>query len=464
MIGSRGAVTFRDLDRRQRRVVGALRAGGIEERDRIAIVATNRPETIEVVMGSLRAGVVPVPVNPLLTDREVRYVLEDSGARWLFADAGIKGPGPPPIERTVWFGGPYEDLLEEAPEEPLGPRILGRPMHYTSGTTGVPKGVYVAPSSERSAAASQRFRRLWGTGEEDIHLVCSPLAHSAPLRFALRTLEAGGRVVLRARFDAHDVLRTIEHERVTSTFMVPTHLERLLRAGRVQDANLASVRLLAHAGAPIKPATKRSVIALFPEDAVWEFYGSTEGQATRISSAEWLERPGSVGRALPGAEILVTNAASEPLPVGEVGEVWVHDPDAERFSYWGDEAKTAAAWRGEAFSVGDLGYLDADGYLYLTGRKHDTIITGGVNVYPQEVEGILHEHPQVAEAMVFGAPDEEWGQQVRARVVAAPGESVDPEELRRWTRERLAGFKTPRVVEIVDELPRTPTGKLRRVP
>lgn len=458
-------ITFGELEDRQRRLCGALNSGGLERGDRIAVFSTNRFEVIEVCAGALRAGIVPVPVNALLTPPEVSYLFDDSGARWLFTDRPVESH--PALERVITFGDAYERVLHEATPGRIADFTLGRPMHYTSGTTGVPKGVWVTPHDEREAARlSTEFRRLWGMTADDAHLVCSPLAHSAPLRFSIRTLEAGGRVVVQSRFEAEETLAAIEMFGATTTFMVPTHLERILGLGRsaLSRHDLSSIRLLAHAGAPIRDNTKRQAIDLFPPESVWEFYGSTEGQATRISTDEWLRKPGSVGTANPGAEILVMTEDGDLLQPGEVGEVWVRDPGGERFEYWGDHRKTRAAWRDRAFSVGDLGHLDADGYLFLSGRKHDTIITGGVNVYPQEVEAVLLTHPAVAEAVVYGEPHEEWGQQVCALVVGSAGAPLDPELLRSWARERLAGFKSPRHIEVVDELPRTPTGKIKRGP
>ncbi|MBW3595508.1 MAG: AMP-binding protein, partial [Actinobacteria bacterium] len=455
-------ITFDDLNERQKRIAGFARAGGLGTGDRVAVLSGNRPESLEATVGLLRAGIVPVPINPLLTEPEIAYVLEDSQASLLFTDRRLEHPV---LDRVVTFGDAYERVLDEAEPAELGDFARGRPMHYTSGTTGRSKGVWVDPVDDRDAARlSTAFRSLWGLDADEVHLVCSPLAHSAPHRFAMRTLEAGGTVVLQSKFDAHSMLAGIELVGVTSTFVVPTHLERILalepKILRAHD--LSSMRTLAHAGAPIRNGTKRKTIELFPDGSVWEFYGSTEGQATRISTAEWLRKPGSVGTPVPGAEILVLDDRGNEVERGEVGQIWIRDPGAETFSYWGDEAKTRAAWKGDAFTVGDLGYLDEDGYLFLTGRKHDTIITGGVNVYPQEVETVLLEHPAVAEVVVFGVPHDEWGQEVRAHVVAAPNMPLDGERLREWARDRLAGFKCPRYIEVVAELERTATGKIKR--
>ena len=462
LVTLRSTVTFAELDDRQARVAGALRGSGLRKGDRIAIYSGNRPEVLEVAIGALRTGIVPVPIHRPLTAPEAGYVLEDSGARWFFCDSLIDVPIS--VERVITFGDAYERLLHETRPARLMDPVLGRPMHYTSGTTGKPKGVWVEPVGEQAAAeASARFRRLWDLRGDDIHLVCSPLSHSAPLRYATRTLEAGGIVVVQPRFEAAETLAAIEFFSATTTFMVPTHLERILRLGKtpLKRHDLSSIRLLIHAGSPIREPTKKQVMKLFPEDSVWEFYGSTEGQATRISSSEWKEKPGSVGKPTAG-EVFVTDSEGKVVPPGEVGEIWVDNPDNEPFEYWGDDAKTKAAHRGSAFTVGDLGRLDSDGYLFLTGRKHDVIISGGVNVYPQEVETVLLTHPSVAEVAVFGAPHKEWGEQVLAAIVPAYGAPLDPDALRRWAKERLAGYKVPRKIEIVEELERTPTGKVKR--
>jgi long-chain acyl-CoA synthetase len=474
VVAGRSARTFEDLDARERVLAGLLNEHGIGGGDRIAVLAGNRMEALEVVTGALRAGVVPVLVNSLLAPPEVAYQLEDSGARWVFTDRPIEVP--PSVERVVTFGDAYERCLHDADTArlampPAGAElgfadvVLGRPMHYTSGTTGRPKGVWVKPTTPESAARiSADFCREWGLVSDDVYLVCSPLAHSAPLRFAIRTLEAGGTVVLQNRFDAEETLAAIELFGVTATFMVPTHLERIFALGELTLArhDLSTMRLLAHAGAPIRAETKFRALEFFPEGSVWEFYGSTEGAFTRISPTEWRKKPGSVGTPRPGAEILVLDEQGRSLPPKEIGTLWLRDPRTERFEYWGDESKTRSAWRDGAFTVGDLGYLDEDGYLFLVGRADDTIITGGINVYPQEVEAVLLDHPAVAQATVYGVPHDEWGQQVRAMVVPAPNAPLDAELLRSWARERLAGFKCPRQIEVVDALPTTPTGKVRR--
>ena len=457
------AMTFGDLDRRQHLLAGAFKVGNVGVRDRVAVYASNRRELLEVTTGALRCAVIPVPVHTMLTPAEAAYIIEDSGARWLFTDRTIDHL--PSLERVVTFGDAYERLLHEAEPAKLADFMLGRPMHYTSGTTGKPKGVWVDPVGDSKAAGiSDEFRRLWGLNDEDVHLVCSPLTHSAPHRYAGRTLEAGGTVVVQERFEAEEILAAVELYGISTTFVVPTHLERILALERaaLRRYDMSTMRMLIHAGAPIREETKRNIMKLFPQGSVWEFYGSTEGQVTQISPEEWTQKPGSVGKPTQGVALQIVNDEGSDAAPGEIGDIWVGYESDERFSYWGDRRKTEAAWRNGMFTVGDRGFVDDDGYLFLAGRKHDMIISGGLNVYPQEVEAALAAHPAVEEALVYGAPHPEWGQQVSALVVAAFGQPLDPQALTGWLRERLAGFKCPRRIEVVDELPRTPTGKLKR--
>ena len=454
-------LTYGELNDRQRALAGWLGGIGLEPGARVAVHSANRVELLEATIGALRAGLVPVPIHHLLTRPEATYLIEDSGARVVLSDRPVEAVGD--VERVVIFGDAYERLLHDASPVDIADVTLTRPMHYTSGTTGSPKGVWVPPRTERDALASSvDFRSYWGIEGDDVHLVCSPLTHSAPHRYATRTLEGGGAVVIQERFDAEETLAAIDLFSATTTFMVPTHLERilLLEDRELRRYSRASIKYLWHAGSPIREETKRRAIELYPADSIVEFYGSTEGHFTRITTREWLERPGSVGRPRDGTDIVILDESHKPLPNGEVGEVWLSG--AERFEYWRDRRKTAAAWHGNAFSVGDLGWVDDDGYLFLTGRKDDTIISGGVNVYPAEVEQVLMSHPSVAEALVGAEPHPEWGEQVVAKVVPAFGQPLDPEKLRAWARERLAGFKCPRRIDLVDELPRTPTGKLKR--
>jgi long-chain acyl-CoA synthetase len=262
-------------------------------------------------------------------------------------------------------------------------------------------------------------------------------------------------------FDAGATLAAIAREGVTTAFVVPTHLSRLLDHPDLPTTDLSSLRWIHHAGAACPEPLKRRAMAALPAGVLHEFYGSTEGQFTAITPEEWVRRPGSVGRARPGQRIEVT-VEGRAAEVGEVGTVWASAPPHGRFSYWGDPAATARAWRGQMFTVGDLGSLDDEGYLSLAGRRGDLIVTGGVNVYPAEVERVLLAHPAVLDGAVFGRDHPDWGQQVTAAVVARRDALADPEEIRAFLRQRLAGFQTPKEVVVVDDLPRTASGKVVR--
>jgi acyl-CoA synthetase (AMP-forming)/AMP-acid ligase II len=324
---------------------------------------------------------------------------------------------------------------------------LARPMHYTSGTTGRRKGVWsgVLAEDDARALAAEEID-LWGFRPADRHLVLSPLHHSAPLRFAVHTLLAGGEVLLPGAFDSARAAAAISALRPTTTFCVPTHLQRLLSR---EDVDWSSFRRLVHAGAPCPVPLKRAVLEALPEGSVWEFYGSTEAQFTVCSPEDWLAHPGSVGRARPGRR----------LETDDRGQLWCAVPPWARFEYWRAPGKTAAAWRGDLVTVGDLGRVDDDGTVWLDGRREDLVISGGVNVYPAEVEAVLDAHPEVVESAVFGVPDGEWGQ----RVVAAYVGTADPADLAAWSRGRLAAAKRPKSLHRIDDLPRTSTGKVRRL-
>ena len=403
---------------------------------RVALLVPGSEAYLDAVMALLAAAVVPIPLDPRLTDGERERILDVLEPDLVVTDEAALG-----------------DLAADY-DQPRLPRA--RPMHVTSGTTGTPKGVWSGILDAGSAdALVAEERELWGFAPDDVNLVLSPIYHSAPLRFAMGTRLAGGRVVgldgrdRRPGFDPARVTAAIVADRPTSMFCVPTHLQRLFAHwDAVGVPDLSSFRLVAHAGAPCPEPVKRRLIELFPAGSTWEFYGSTEGQFTACRSEEWLERPGTVGRARPGRS----------LEVDPDGTVWCTVPRHARFEYYGDPAKTAAAWRGDAFTVGDHGRLDAHGYLYLDGRREDLVISGGVNVYPLEVEQVLEQHPGVSEIAVYGVPDDEWGQ----RVCAAYAGEASVEELDAFVRERLAPPKRPKTWTRLDELPRTLTGKVRR--
>lgn len=397
--------------------------------DRVALLVPGSATYAQACLALLDCGVFPVPLDPKLTAYERDAILADVDPVHVVTD---------PVE--------LDGLV--ASRRDLLPR--GRPMHVTSGTTGRPKAVFSGLLSEDHATALVTEERdLWEFCATDVNLVVSPLHHSAPLRFAMGTLLAGGRLVVPGPFDVVRLTDAIVRERPTTMFVVPTHLQRLFAHwDEVGWPDLSSFRLVAHAGAPCPVAVKARLIERFPAGSTWEFYGSTEGQFTACRSEEWLERPGTVGRARPGRSMTVDGD----------GHLWCEVPEHARFRYWNAPEKTADAWRGSAFTVGDLGRIDEDGYVWLDGRRVDLIISGGVNVYPLEVEQVLHEVPGLVDIAVFGTPDPEWGQRVCAAVVG----DVSEESLRPYARTHLAPAKRPKDYLFVPDLPRTATGKVRR--
>ncbi|MCC5952488.1 MAG: AMP-binding protein [Acidimicrobiia bacterium] len=428
-------------EQRQRRLAGGLRSMGLRPGDRVLVSASLDADRLLVVLAALRTGIVPLVLHSGLLEHERQRLVDDAEVALVVDDVVVA------------------DLDAAAPTE-VAPWPLARPMHYTSGTTGVPKGVFSGVLSETEAAALFAAEAdLWSFAPTDRHLVCSPLHHSVSIRFAGHTLLRGGEVVLPGPFDARRVAALLARAEVTTTFMAPAHLQRLAEvwSGGAPD----TLRLLAHAGSPCPEGLKRWAIDGFGAPVVWEFYGSTEGQFTVCSAPEWLERPGTVGRSRPDRRVTVD----------EEGTIWCDVPSEARFRYWGDPTRTAEVWRAPsaehlpngaratgAFTVSDLGRLDDDGYLWLDGRRNDLIISGGVNVYPAEVEQALLGVVGVVDAAVFPTDDTRWGQRVCAAVVG----DVDVEQLRVELRSRLAAYKCPKTVLVVDEVPRSSTGKVQR--
>ncbi|SKB03052.1 class I adenylate-forming enzyme family protein [Aeromicrobium choanae] len=423
-----------------RRLAGRFAAGveraGVAEGDRVVVSLPNSVELLAAVWGCVASGRIPVPLDPRLTPHEREPILADVSPA-LVLDSLMR----------------FAELLADDPAE-LDPFPRCRPMHFTSGTTGRPKGVWSGfwDAADAESAVLEE-RDLWGFAASDVNLVVSPLYHSAPLRFALGTALAGGSVVVLPVFTPEAFCEAVRAVRPTTMFCVPAHLQRLLahlESGATTD--VSSFRLVAHAGAPCPDPIRRGAHALFGTDVVWEFYGSTEGQFTACPATEWEQHPGTVGRARPGRVITVDHE----------DELWCAVPAWGRFEYWNDPDRTAQAWRptenGPAFTVGDLGRVDEDGFVHLDSRRTDLIISGGVNVYPAEVEAALVEVPGVVEIAVFGRPDERWGQRVVAAWVGDAAEA----DLRATAQERLAPPKRPKSYERVHALPRTATGKVRR--
>lgn len=424
-------------------VAGRLIADGITPGERVAFSLGSSADLLLAVLGAARVGIIPVLLNANLLDHERDILLADCEPTRSILDEAA-------LERL--FNGRVVDMA---------PWPLTKPMHYTSGTTGRAKGVTSGVWDERTAqAVFEDEAATWGFCADDIHMVCSPMYHTVAVRFSAGTLLSGGSLAILSRFDALQALTTLRQIRPTTTFLVPTHLQRLLGLDELgADETFDSLRLLAHAGAACPPVLKEAAIERVAHDVLYEFYGATEGQFTTCSTTQWRERPGTVGRARPGRRLFL-EATDDGVHDDGVGTIWCEVPAFARFSYFNDPAATASAWRGDAFSVGDMGRLDEDGFLYLTGRRTDLIITGGVNVYPAEVEAALLEIDGVEEVCVFGLDDPEWGQRVCAAVVGSP--MLSEEGVRNASRAILAPFKRPKSVFLTSTLPVGPTGKVLR--
>ena len=445
----------------------------------IAAATRNGHEYLELLLAAGQVGVVVVPVNWHLAVSEILYIIGDSGAKLVVAAAEQARELPLaelPLHRYVIDGAaagwlPYSQLgAAEPATEPADCRAGGM-MLYTSGTTGHPKGVHTAlPAADPQAMASffAAIPRDYGIAAgEGVHLVCSPLYHAASGSHALAFLHAGHTLVIQSRFDAESVLRDIERYRVTTVHLVPTHFHRLLRLPEEERAryDLSSLQAVIHAGAPCPvPIKKQMLDWLGP--IIWEYLGSTEGSASRVSPQEWLARPGTVGRPLPGLTVKILGPDGDEAPAGEPGTIYFGYPGRRpSFEYHHDPEKTAASRRGDLVTAGDYGYLDEDGYLFLLDRRTDVIISGGVNIYPAEVEQHLITHPAVRDVAVIGVPDPEWGQRAVAVVQPEPGATTGDElaaELLEYCRKGLASFKCPRRYEFVSDFPRTEAGKVQR--
>jgi long-chain acyl-CoA synthetase len=472
-------ITFGALGQRVNSISHALRTHGLAEGDVLAAIVHNGPEYLELLMAAGQVGVVVVPVNWHLGVSEILYIVTDSGAKLVVAAADQAGLLPVdglPAARYAVSGAvagwqPYAQLGAGEPASPPDDRRAGRMMMYTSGTTGHPKGVHStlpAIDPDTMAGLFAGMPRGYGiTASGGVHLVCSPMYHAAPGGHALGFLHAGHTIVIQPTFDAEDVLRAVQEHRVTTVHMVPTHFHRLLRLPESVRSryDVSSLQAVIHAGAPCPVPIKKQMLDWFGP-IIWEYLGSTEGSVSRVSPQEWLARPGTVGRPLPGLTVKIIADDGAEAPAGEPGTIYFGYPGrTPTFEYHHDPAKTAASRRGDLVTAGDYGYLDADGYLFLLDRRTDLIISGGVNVYPAEVEQQLITHPAVHDVAVIGVPDPEWGQRIVAVVQPAPAASAGDDlaaELFEHCRKELASFKCPRRFEFVTNFPRTETGKVQR--
>ncbi|TMC70855.1 MAG: hypothetical protein E6J18_09025 [Chloroflexi bacterium] len=472
LVSGTRVVDFESLNRRSIQAANVFRKLGCELHDRVAVMSFNSIEGFEISNGLRKVNLVGVPVNYRLRGAEVAYVLNDSGAKVVvagrelvdFVDAARGGVDHDARfialgERTPegWLS--YRGLMDEGSDQPpedSGGGALGASMIYTSGTTGHPKGAW-RPNGVNIENVLQVIS-IFELGESDVHLMCGPGYHSAVSFFSALHQVLGATVVVQPKFDADDALDLIERHRVTTSFMAPTLLQRLVDAQIRNPRDVSSLRALILGAAPCPHALKVRAETAFGR-VLWEFYGATEtGINTVLRPEDQLRKPGSCGTAVPGQEIRLVGADGAEVADGEPGEFMVRNTWLAE--YYQRPDATSKSLHDGFFSVGDVAYRDSEGYYFICDRQVDMVISGGVNVYPAEVEAALHAHPAVLDAAVIGVPDEQWGEAVKAVVQLRPGASATPDELIAFTAERVAGYKKPRSVDFVDELPRDAAGKL----
>lgn len=472
--------SYRDLETRANRMAHGMRAAGLQPGDGIVVLLGNQLEVFAVFWAAMRSGLYYTPISTHLQSEEIACILESAHPKLLVTAAPFLDrleaiedclpalrlllDAPEPREHwqslQAFMAGQADDFPEDASE--------GAAMLFSSGTTGRPKGVINARPGAEPGTIGELARRRMALHEIDesvTYLSTAPLYHSAPLRYTEMVLRQGGHCVIMEKFDAARALELIEEHRITHSQWVPTMFVRMLRLSEAerQRHDLSSHRYAVHAAAPCPPAIKRAMLAWWGP-IIHEYYSATEANGqTVIGPEEWLEHPGSVGRPLLG-EVRIRDAEGRDLPAGETGLVYLGG--GARFEYLDDPEKTAAAYAPDGLStLGDIGHVDADGYLYLTDRRDFTIISGGVNIYPREVEDTLLGHPRVADAAVFGLPDDEFGERVHAVVEPIAEATDDPDlaaELQAFCRQHLAHLKCPRAIDLRRQLPRLPTGKLAK--
>lgn len=478
-----GQWTWAEYDRRVNRLIHGLRGLGLTMGDTLCVLGNNRHEWLEAFAAGSNLGLVMVPVNWHFSTEEIAYVIENSGARAIvgdaeFADTAREAAAATGTEIRISYGGAIDGFtdIEEviaagSPDEPTD-QVSGKSMLYTSGTSGRPKGVQstlqqVGGDPAENLGKLELLLSLYRLTDLDAKVVLcnAPLYHAGPLAICGIPFFLGATIILRRKWNAEETLQLIDNHAVNVYYAVPTHFTRLLRLPDDTRAAFsgASLQYVMHTAAPCPPSVKHQMIDWWGP-VLMELYGASEagGVGTFVDSQEWLERPGTVGRPTPVAELMIIGESGEQLGPNEVGQIYVKSLMGIDFSYLGDDEKTDKAHLAPGvFSYGDVGYVDDDGYLFLSDRKIDMIISGGVNIYPAEIEAVITTHASVADCGVFGVPNDEYGEEVKAAVELIDGadEDVVEADLKRMCRERLAGYMCPRSYDF-GPLPRTATGKL----
>ena len=473
-----GNRSYAELNAQANQLVRALRSRGLGNGDAVALLCSNRPEFAEVFAGVLRAGFRLTCISWHLQADEVSYIVDNCEAKAFiadarFADVALGAAAAAPAGVKLGLGGSidsfedYRTALDGEATEDIDDPSLGTTMLYTSGTTGRPKGVYRREAAAIGGLGLEVIKACAFSPETDRVICTGPLYHTAPLAFNLAMpLGIGIGSVLMDSWEPAEMLRLIEEHRVTHTHMVAAMFHRLLALPEEIRTrhDLSSFRSIIHGAAPTPVHVKKAMIDWLGP-ILWEYYAATEGGGTFIGSEEWLTKPGSVGKPVGGEKVDVRDDHGREVPSGEIGTIYFRAPEVGRFEYFKDREKTESSYSGDYFTLGDVGYTDEDGYVFLTGRTSELIISGGVNIYPAEVDEALMLHPAVADVATVGVPNEEWGEEVKA--VVQPAEGQDPNEalasdLLDHCRAHLAHFKCPRSIDFDAALPRTDAGKIYR--
>ena len=473
------SLTFGELAGQAHQLVHALRSRDLVAGDIVAYALPNDVDVLYWQLACQESGLQFISLNPALSSGEIRSIVDHSGAAALvvhhrYAERVEELTGAPSIRLKVSVGGPiggfehFEDLTSGHPTTAPTDRTLGGPIAYSSGTTGKPKAIVrprtegIGPSefADRSKIFGRAFRFL---PLEGVHLVSAGMHHGGCQSFYLGALHVGQALAIMGKFDAERTLELIERHQVTTAYMVPTQFVRLLRLSEAVRAryDTSSLQVVVHSAAPCPLEIKQRMLEWWGP-VIWETYGGMEGAATIAKPHRWLEKPGTVGRAVAGMTVRILDDDGNGLKPNEIGNVFL-EPSERTFEYRDDPELTASITRGKAFTLGDVGYLDDDGYLFIRDRAKDMIISGGVNIYPAEVEGVLSSHPAVGDVAVIGVPDAEWGESVMAAVEVVAGREPSEalaDELIAYTKARLSSYKCPRRIEFRTSLPRTDGGKL----
>jgi long-chain acyl-CoA synthetase len=482
MAGSGEVVTYRELNDRSNQLAQLFWDAGLRFGDHIAVYVENRPEFFEVCWAAQRSGLFYTCINWHFNAEETAYIIDDCDAQVLVISDTFRDVATELLDKmprvkvrlmvgdtTVDGYDSYVDARDRFPAEPLEEELEGTRMLYSSGTTGRPKGVKYKITRQRVGELPLEMGMMtgvWAFGGDSIYLSPAPLYHSAPLFYCMSTMRLGGTAIVMEQFDPEEALACIERFHVTHSQWVPTMFVRMLKLPEAVRTkyDVSSQRVALHAAAPCPVEIKRQMIEWWGP-IIDEYYAATEGNgATFITAADWLAHPGSVGRSMLGPIHIIDDDGNE-VATGEVGTVWF-EPPANRpgFEYHKDEAKTRDSFNAQGYStVGDMGYLDDEGYLYLTDRRTFMIVSGGVNIYPQETENLLVNHPKVYDVAVFGIPDDEMGEKVHGVVQPVEWSEAGPEleqELLAYCREHLSHYKCPKAIDFERELPREQTGKL----